>query len=144
MLQHVKNVGKKDEIVNVADGYAVNSLFPQRKAVQATPKIINDYKMKQKADAEREAKEKKRILSALETLNGSIITIAEKLNSKGSLYHALGSKEIIRAIHNQLNVSIPNTVFETQPSIKQAGEHSLVASAHKQKASFTLIIQEGK
>lgn len=144
MLQHVKNVGKKDEIVEVADGFAVNSLFPQKKAVQATAKIINDHKMKQKADSDREKKLQKNITDAIKLIEGKTVIIEEKLNPKGSLYHAVGSKEIIRAIYDQLKINIPNTTFKKQYSIKEAGKHTIVLDAYGTSGSFDLVIQEKK
>ena len=137
-------MGKKDEIVTVADGYAVNSLLPQKKAMQATPKIINDHKMKLKSDLDKEEKHKKSIQSAISTLAGKKVVIEEKLNPKNSLYHSIGSKEIIRAIHDQLQISIPNTVFKKQPSLKEAGEHPIVLEAYGVSESFILVIQGKK
>lgn len=144
MLQHVKNVGRKDEIVEVADGYAVNSLFPQKKAVQATARIINDHKMKQKADLDKEKKLQERITKSIKALVGKKVTLEEKLNAKGALYHAVGSKEIIRAVHDQFKVSIPNTVFKKHYAIKEAGEHTIELDAYGVTESFTLVIQDKK
>lgn len=144
MLQHVKNVGKKDEIVEVADGYAVNSLLPQKKAVQATAKVINDHKMKQKATLDKEKKHKQSIISNIKALAGKRVVIKEKLNSKGSLYHAIGPKEIIRAVYDQLQISIPNTVFKKSYAIKKAGEYDIMLDSYGVSESFTLVIQDKK
>ena len=51
LLADVKNVGKKDDVVNVSDGYARNMLFPKKLAVQATPKNIKDIEQKKKSEA---------------------------------------------------------------------------------------------
>jgi large subunit ribosomal protein L9 len=142
LLQHVKNVGRKDEIINVADGYAVNSLFPQKKAVQATAKIINDHKMKAQADTDKEQKLKKNTIETIKVLGGKKVVLEEKLNAKQSLYHAVGSKEIIRAVHDQLSISIPNTLFKKSYSIKEAGEHTIVIEAYGVSETFILVIQE--
>ena len=141
LTQHVKKLGRVGDIIEVADGFAVNSLFPQKKAVQATPKIINDHKMKQKASDQKESKLKEQTLSHLEKLEGECIVIEEKLNTKGSLYHAVGVKEIIKAIHSQFNISTPNTLFSEKYSLKEAGKHAISLEAYGKKVSVEVEIK---
>jgi large subunit ribosomal protein L9 len=140
LLQHVKKLGHKGDIIEVADGFAVNSLFPQKKAVQATAKIVNDHKMKQKAQGEKEAQLKDQQIKSIQALTGKRVVIEEKLNAKGSLYHALGPKEIIRAVHDQYRLNIPNTFFSEKYAIKEAGEHEIKISAHEVSGNFTLEV----
>lgn len=140
LLTHVKKVGREGEVVEVSDGFANNSLFPQKKAVQATAKVLNDLKMKKHSEEQRAQKEKEAAISKLQKLDGKKVTIKEKLNPKGTLYHALSTKEVIRAIFEQLKVSIPNTFFEQLCSLKEAGEYDIILSQHGATAHLKVEI----
>ena len=142
LLQHVKKIGNKGDIVEVADGYAVNSLLPQKKAVQATAKILNDHKMKQKSDKQKQEQLKSDTIAMVKGLAGKRLEIKEKLNSKGSLYHALGAKEMIKAIADQYKVKASEDLFKEKYAIKDAGEHQITLKAYGVEESFTLVIQE--
>lgn len=140
LLQHVKNLGREGDIIDVADGYAVNSLFPQKKAVQATAKIINDHKTKKKAVEARSKKAQEQTLEALEKLNNKNVTISEKMNEKNTLYHGVGNKEISKAIVKQYNISLSNDIFKETYSFKEAGSHNIVLEAYGKKAVLQLEI----
>ena len=60
LLQDVKSVGKKGDLVNVSEGYAKNFLLPKKLGVEATKSNLNDYELKQKADAKRKQEELKK------------------------------------------------------------------------------------
>lgn len=141
LKQHVKNVGRVGEIVEVSDGYAVNSLFPQGKAVQATSKIINDHQTKKKAEASKKQKEREDALAKLQKLDGKEIVITEKLNPSGNLYHALGAKEIIKAVFNQLKLSISNEYFNKKLAIKESGEHQVILENYGKKAMLKVLVK---
>jgi len=136
LLKFVKGLGREGDIVEVSDGYAVNALFPKKLAQQATASIINKKKMAEKSAQIKAEKEKKETLSILNELDGKSISLKEKLNPKGKLYHALGLKEIIRAIKEQHNVSVPNNLFQEKYSLREAGKHSLVLKAQKRAISM--------
>ena len=142
LLKFVKGLGREGDIVEVSDGYAVNALFPKKLAQQATASIINKKKMAEKSAQIKAEKEKKETLSILNELDGKSISLKEKLNPKGKLYHALGLKEIIRAIKEQHNVSVPNNLFQEKYSLREAGKHSLVLKAYD--SSATIIVEIGK
>jgi large subunit ribosomal protein L9 len=140
LQQDVKKIGRKGDIVEVSDGFAVNALFPTKKAVQATAQIINEHKTKQRASKDKQEKEKQQTIANLNQLEGKSVTISEKLNAKGTLYHALGSKEIIKAVYNQHNVKINNTVFGEKYNLKEAGEYDINLTAFGVSVTLQLII----
>ncbi len=143
LLQFVKDLGREGEIVEVSDGYAVNSLFPRGLAKQATASVINKHKMAQKSELLKAEKEKKSTLTKLEKLDGKTIIFEEKLNERGSLYHGLGVKEIIKAIHEQYKISTPNTLFKEKYSFKESGKHTIELVAYKKSVKLVVLI-EGK
>lgn len=141
LLQHVKKLGRKGEIVEVSDGFANNALFPQGLAKQATAKVLNQKKMEERSSQEKEEREKEALLARLAQLKGATIVIEEKLNEKGGLYHALGLKEIIRAIYNQKGLSIPNHCFAELYSLKEAGIYTITLRAYDQDQDFLVEVK---
>lgn len=141
LLQNKKGLGKKGDIINVADGYAVNSLFPAKIAKQATSDIINKHKMQLASEQNKAEKEKEEILLIMNKLEGQTIILEEKLNAQGKLYHAIGVKEILRAMKEQKNLSLANTYFKEKYSFKEAGEHNIVLSAYGVEKYFIFSIK---
>ena len=104
LLKYVKGVGHPGEVHEVSDGYAQNSLIPQGLAKVATPTEINNIKLQKQSEVLQAEKQKREVLATLTTINGKTVTLREKLNEKGRLYHALGLKEIIKAVREQLSL----------------------------------------
>ncbi|MFT6829609.1 MAG: large subunit ribosomal protein L9, partial [Candidatus Paceibacteria bacterium] len=121
LLQFVRGVGEKGDIVEVSDGYAQNALMPRGLAKAATNTAVNKIQQDQASQLNKAEKEKERTLDALMNIQGKTVVIKEKLNEKGSLYHALGLKEIIRAVHDQLGISTPNNLYTEKYALKESG-----------------------
>ena len=141
LLKFAKDLGREGDIIDVSDGYATNSLFPQGIARQATAAVINKHKMAQKSAAAKSEKEEIATLLKLEKIEGKTIVFVEKLNSKGNLYHALGLKEIIRAIKEQYNISTPNTLFKKKYAFKESGKHTIELEAYGKTVKTTVLIE---
>lgn len=121
LKQDIKGVGKKDEIINAADGYARNFLFPKGLAVLADAgnlnalKSKNDAKMAQK---ERNLANSKKLAEELKT---KTITIDVKAGSNGKLFGGVTSKEISDALKSQLKIDIDKKKVLLEEVIKQEG-----------------------
>ena len=93
-VQAVKAQGKKDEIIEVNDGFGRNFLIKKGLAVEATPKVMNEYRLrKQKEEADRQ----KEIAAAKEMaarLQGQVVTVTVKCGENGKLFGAVTAKEI--------------------------------------------------
>ena len=142
LLKFVKGLGHAGDIVEVSDGYAANALFPRKLAKQATAAVINKHKMAKKSAAAKLEKEEIATLIVLEKIEGKTIVFEEKLNPKGSLYHALGLKEIIRAVKEQYAVSIPNTLFKKSYAFKESGKHTIELEAYGKTVKAVVLIGE--
>ncbi len=142
LLKFVKDLGRAGDIVEVSDGYAVNALFPKGLARQATAAILNKHKMAQKSAAIKAEKEKKAILEALQKIDGKVLFVKEKLNPKGKLYHSFGVREIIRVLHDQYHVSIPNHLFKKDYSFKEAGKYTVELEAYDTPVKIIVSIEE--
>jgi large subunit ribosomal protein L9 len=143
LLKFVKDLGREGDIIDVSDGFAVNSLFPKKLAKQATSDVINKQKMSQKSVELQSLKEKETALATLAILEGKTILFEEKLNEKGNLYHSLALRDIIRAIHEQYHVSTPNTFFKEKYSFKEKGKYTIEISAYN-KVVKAVVLVEGK
>lgn len=141
LLKFVKQLGHQGDIVEVSDGYATNSLFPKGLAKQATADIVNKQKMAEKSARLQAQKEKEITLNKLDKLEGKTILFKERLNEKGNLYHALGLKEIIRAIKEQYGLSTPNTLFVKKYALKDSGKHTIELDAYGKTIKMIVIIE---
>ena len=119
LLKDVKNIGKRDEILNVSDGYARNFLFPQKLAVEATPGALKEIERKRAAqdarEAERVAKEKAARLA------GKTITLAVKCGEKGRLYGSVTAAEVADALEQQHGIAVDKRKIELGDSIREVG-----------------------
>ena len=93
LIEDVKSLGKKGQMVNVSDGYARNMLFPKKLGVEATPKNINDLKL-QKAHEEKVAKENLEAAKAFKAeLETKQVTVAIKVGDNGRTFGSVSTKE---------------------------------------------------
>ena len=82
LLQNVKKIGKKHEVVNVADGYANNALFPKKLAVPATQKELARIQTIQSQNQEKESKEEQATVEALKNLHETTVVLKESANEE--------------------------------------------------------------
>ena len=124
LKQDIKNVGKKDEIINATDGYARNFLFPKGLAVPADNTNLNELKLKQKSVANQKAKDLENSKKLAEELKTKTVTIKVKAGENGKLFGGVTSKEISSALKDQLNVDIDKKKILTD-IIKQEGIYTI-------------------
>ena len=124
LKQDIKNVGKKNEIINAADGYARNFLFPKGLAVPADNSNMNELKQKQKSEANQKAKDLENSKKLAEELKNKTIEISVKAGTNGKLFGGVTSKEIATALKEQLNVEIDKKKVLTD-TLKQEGIYSV-------------------
>ena len=102
LLQDVKALGKKGDVVNVSDGYARNAIFPKKLGLEATPKNLNDLKL-QNQHADKVAQENYEAALALaEELKDKKITVKMKAGEGGRTFGSVSTKEIAAAAKEQL------------------------------------------
>lgn len=106
LLQDVKDIGKKDQVVNVSDGYARNFLLPRKLAKEATAAAMSDVKAKESARAHHKQEEIKAANELKAMLNGKEVTIKAKAGKEGKLFGAVTSKDVAAAIKAQHKIEI--------------------------------------
>ena len=121
LKQDIKGVGKKDQIINAADGYARNFLFPRGLAVPADTGNLNNLAAKNKAEAAKKERNLENSKKLAEELKSKVLTIQVKAGSNGKLFGGVTSKEISEALKNQLNVDIDKKKVVLNEVIKQEG-----------------------
>ena len=143
LLQDVKSLGKKDQIVEVSDGYARNMLLPKKLGMEATSKNLNDLKLK-KAHEDKVAAE---VLADAQALAAQIekesITLSIKMGENGRTFGSISSKEIAEAIKSQLGHDIDKKKIVMKDAIKAPGTRTGGIKLHtKVSADLTVKIEE--
>ena len=131
LLEDVKSLGKKGQIVNVNDGYARNFILKKNLGVEATAKNLNDLKL-QKANAEKIAAEQLAAAKELaEKLEGMSVTLTMKAGEGGKAFGSVSGKEIAAAAKEQLNLEIDKKKLVLPEAIKTFGTHEVPVKLHK-------------
>ena len=143
LLQDVKALGKKGEIVNVNDGYARNFILPKKLGLEATGKNLNDLKL-QKANEEKIAQqildEAKELAKKLEA---GKVELAIKIGEGGRAFGSVSSKEIAVAVNEQMGYDIDKKKIQLKDSIKTLGTHNVPVKLHpKVTAELKVIVTE--
>ena len=143
LLQDVKSLGKKDQLVEVSDGYARNMLLPKKLGIEATPKNINDLKLK-KAHEDKVAAE---VLADAQALAAQMekesITLSIKMGENGRTFGSISSKEIAEAIKEQLGHDIDKKKIVMKDAIKAPGTRTVGIKLHsKVTAEMTVKVIE--
>lgn len=125
LLQDVKAQGKKDQIVEVSDGYARNFLFPKKLAVPADAKVINDIKSKQSSAKHREEVERENARALAKKLGESTVKVTAEAGADGRFYGAVTSKDIAEALKAQFAIEVDKRKILLDAPIKAFGTYKI-------------------
>ena len=121
LVEDVKSLGKKGQIVNVSDGYARNMLLPKKLGLEATPKNLNDLKL-QKAHEDKVAQENLEAAQAFaKELADKEVTVSIKVGKEGRTFGSVSTKEIAEAAKAQLGYEIDKKKMQLENPIKELG-----------------------
>ena len=121
LKQDIKGVGKKDQVINAADGYARNFLFPKGLAVPADAGNMNGLKAKQDSNAFRKGEELKEAKEIAEKLKKLTVKLKVKSGDNGKLFGGVTSKEIAEALKSDFNIEVDKKKVLLKDAIKVAG-----------------------
>ena len=131
LLEDVKALGKKGEIVKVNDGYARNFILPKKLGIEANAKNLNDLKLK-KANQEKIAAQQLAEAKELgEKLEKASITLSIKAGDNGKAFGSVSGKEISKAISDQLGLEIDKKKLALPEPLKTFGTHAVPVKLHK-------------
>ena len=143
LLEDVKSVGKKGQVVEVSDAYARNVLFKKKLGLEATGKNMNDLKL-QKANQEKVAAENLAAAKELaEKLEKSTITLKVKVGEGGKLFGSISSKEIAEAAKEQLGLEINKKKVVLTSPIKNIGSMDVAIKLHTKVTANLKVHVEG-
>ncbi len=143
LLEDVKSLGKKGEIVNVNDGYARNYILPKKLGLEATGKNLNDLKLK-KANEEKIAKEQLAEAQELEKkIEAGEVKLSIKVGEGGRAFGSVSTKEIATAVKEQLGYDIDKKKVQLKDAIKTLGTHEVPVRLHpKVTAKLKVTVTE--
>ena len=125
LLDNIKGVGKKDEIINASDGYARNFLFPKKLAVEANPENMSRLKAKEDSNQYKKSVEKEEAQKIAERLKGILLKIAVKAGENGKIFGSITSKEIADNLKEQYKIEVDKKKIELKEPIKTLGSFTV-------------------
>lgn len=143
LLENVKSLGKKGEIVNVNDGYARNFILPKKLGVEATGKNLNNLKL-QKNNEKKVAQENLDAAKELAAeLSAGKVELAIKVGEGGRTFGSVSSKEIAVAVKDQMQLDIDKKKIQLKESIKSLGTHIVTVKLHPEvSAELKVVVKE--
>lgn len=143
LLEDVKALGKKGQIVKVNEGYARNFILPKKLGIEATTKNLNDLKL-QKANADKRAAEQLAEARALADKLGQLsVTLTMKAGEGGRAFGSVSGKEIASAAKEQLGMELDKKKLILPEPLKTFGNHEVGVKLHKDvTAKLTVKVQE--
>ena len=121
LLEDVKSLGKKGEIVNVNDGYARNFLFPKNLAVEANNENMSKLKAKQDSNAYKKSQEKEEAQKIAQKLSKIQLKIPVKAGENGKIFGGVSAKEIADVLKEEYKIEVDKKKIELKETIKTLG-----------------------
>ena len=131
LLQDVKSLGKKGQVVKVNDGYARNYILPKKLGVEANAKNLNDLKLQKANDAKVAAEQLAAARELAAKLQKASVTVSIKAGEGGRTFGSVSTKEIGKAVSDQLKLDIDKKKMVLEEPIKSLGTHEVPVKLHK-------------
>ena len=145
LLEDVKSLGKKGEIVNVSDGYARNFLFPKKLGLEANSKNMNDLKLQKAHDAKVAQQIYEEALAFAEDIKKMEVKTTLKSGEGGRVFGSISSKEVAAEVKKQYKVDIDKKKMQLQEPIRSLGVHIVPIRLHpKVTAELKVKVLEEK
>lgn len=145
LLQDVKGQGKKDQIVDVSDGYARNFLLPKKLAAIADAAVMNDIKNKEAAKAHKIEMEKKEARELAEKLQSLTVKLKIQGGADGRVYGSVTSKDIAEALKEQHKIDVDKRKIVLDAPIKNYGAYTLDVKLYPEIGGrINLVVTEEK
>jgi len=122
LLQDIQGTGKKDQIIEVSDGYARNYLLPRKLAKEATSEALNSLEKARSADRHREEVRKQQAEQQAREMKGKVVQLEVKGGENGKLYGSITNEQIAAALKAQYGIDVDKRKLEQDEPIKTAGQ----------------------
>lgn len=139
----VKGTGKKDQMVEVSDGYARNFLLPRGLAVAANAAAVNEVKTKESAKRHHAEVELADVQATAKKIGGMTVTVKAKAGQGGRLFGAVTGKDIAEAVNKAAGVSIDKRKVVLDADIKNYGQYEVEIKVYPSvTAKVTVVVEE--
>lgn len=122
LLQDIKGTGKKDQVLEISDGYARNYLLPRKLAREATAEAINSVEQSKSADRHRQEVKRAEAEKQARELKGKVIQLSVRGGENGKIYGSVTNDQLASAIKEQLGFEVDKRKIEVEEPIKNAGQ----------------------
>lgn len=140
LLEDVKTLGKKGEIITVSDGYARNVIIPKKLGVEATPKNLNDLKLQKKHEAKVAQEQYEAAIELGKVLESKKVVVEAKCGDGGRMFGTISTKEIAAAAKEQAGLELDKKKMQLSDPIKTLGTYEIPVKLH-QKVTAKLTVQ---
>ncbi len=145
LLEDVKSLGKKGQVVKINDGYARNYVLPKKLGVEATAKNRNDLKLEKAREAKLAAEELQAAKDLAVKVEEKAVELTMKTGEGGKTFGTISTKEIAAAAKKQLGLDIDKKKMKLDEPIKTLGTHIVTVKLHKEvTAKLTVQVTESK
>ncbi|ACV65014.1 ribosomal protein L9 [Desulfofarcimen acetoxidans DSM 771] len=128
--QDVAKLGRKGDVLDVAEGYARNYLLPRGLAAEASKSKMNDLERQKSIEEDRKLKIKQKSEQLAEKINNLTVKIFARVGENGKLFGAVGNNDIAKALSDQFKVDIDKKKIVLKDTIKTIGEYKAILKLH--------------
>ena len=125
LKQDIKGVGKKDQIINVSDGYVRNFLFPKNMAVEANNENMSKLRAKQDSNAFKKQQEKEEAQKIADKISKIILKVPVKAGGNGKIFGGVSTKEISDLLEKNYKIKVDKKKIELKETIKKLGTRNV-------------------
>lgn len=125
LKQDIKGVGKKDQIINVSDGYVRNFLFPKNMAVEANNENMSKLRAKQDSNAFKRQQEKEEAQKIADKISKIILKVPVKAGGNGKIFGGVSTKEISDLLEKNYKIKVDKKKIELKETIKELGTRNV-------------------
>ena len=125
LSQNVVKLGKAGEVVEVSDGYAKNYIIPRKLGIEATPKVLNEWKLKKGSEANRKEQERIQAKAMVKEMENWTVVLKEKAGQDGRLFGSVTSKDIAQAVKEQYKIDLDRKKIILKDPLRAVGGYSV-------------------
>lgn len=145
LLEDVKSLGKKGQIVKINDGYARNYVLPKKLGLEANAKNLNDLKLEKARQAKQAAEELQEAKELAVKVEEKPVKLTMKTGEGGKTFGTISTKEISAEAKKQLGLDMDKKKMKLDEPIKTLGTHIVTVKLHKEvTAKLTVVVGEDK
>lgn len=141
-LKDVPRVGKRNDVKEVNDGYAMNFLIPKKLAELATTKAINALEQQKKEMILERTMAEQALMKIMNEIKDKEVTIKGKANEIGHLFSAIHKKEIVEALKREHKIEINEDFLDLEKPLKETGEFEVTVKVKDKKTTFKVIVSK--